>query len=242
MKILKILVPIALLAVQTSAHAHGGTRQKVVESLAIDAPPEVVWNIIKNFGDTHWMPAVADSRAQGGNSAGAVRELSLKKGGVLKEELKEYDAASRTIKYRVHEEPDCAVFPVNNYSAILTVAADGAGSRIDWSSAAYRCFTPNNPPPGQDEKAAIDAMTRFSQESLAQLKQLAEVGGASKPSVQPPEPKPLPLAAPALEKPPEPVAVKSDDGGDSGKVWAGIFALAIFGYALRTGKPVCGQV
>jgi hypothetical protein len=38
----------------------------------------------------------------------------------------------------------------------------------------YRCFTPNNPPPGQDEAAAVEAMTTFSKESLANLKKRAE--------------------------------------------------------------------
>jgi carbon monoxide dehydrogenase subunit G len=173
MKKIAALVSIALFAWGGAAHAHGGTRQKVVESIEINASPEAVWNIIKDFGDAKWMPMVASSSAHTGDK-GTIRELTLKKGGVIKEELKEADATSHTLKYRIHEEPDCAVFATNNYSATISVTASGSGSKVDWTSAAYRCFTPNNPPPGQDEKAAIEAMTNVSKESLANLKALAE--------------------------------------------------------------------
>ena len=174
MKKILAFASIALFAWGSVAHAHGGTRQKVVESIEINASPDAVWNLIKDFGDAKWIPAVANSSSDKANEKGAIRELTLKKGGVIKEELKEYDAATKTIKYRVHVEPDCAVFPVNNYSATLAITAAGAGSKVEWTSAAYRCFTPNNPPPGQDEKAAIEAMTTLSKEGLANLKALAE--------------------------------------------------------------------
>lgn len=173
MKKIAAFVSIALFAWGGAAHAHGGTRQKVVESIEINASPDAVWNIIKDFGDAKWIPAVASSAAHTGEK-GTIRELTLKKGGVIKEELKELDANTKTIKYRVHEEPDCAVFATNNYSATISVTPAGAGSKVEWMSAAYRCFTPNNPPPGQDEKAAIETMTNFSKEGLANLKALAE--------------------------------------------------------------------
>ena len=175
MKKIAALVSIALFTWGGVAHAHGGTRQKVVESIEINATPDAVWNIIKDFGAAaNWMPAVASVKASNGSEQGSVREVTMKKGGVVKEVLKEVDATTHTIKYRVDAEPDCAVFPVNNYSATLSVTPTGAGSKVEWLSAAYRCFTPNNPPPGQDEKAAIEAMTTLSKESLANLKALAE--------------------------------------------------------------------
>jgi carbon monoxide dehydrogenase subunit G len=175
MKKIAAIASIALFVWGSAAHAHGGTRQKVVESVDINAAPDAVWNIIKDFGAAaNWMPAVASVKSSNGSEQGSVREVTLKKGGVIKEVLKEVDAATHTIKYRVDAEPDCAVFPVNNYSATIAVTASGAGSKVEWTSAAYRCFTPNNPPPGQDEKAAIEAMSTLSKESLANLKVLAE--------------------------------------------------------------------
>lgn len=182
MKKIAAFASIALFAWGSAAHAHGGTRQKVVESVEINASPDAVWNIVKEFGNAHWLVAVDKITPTGGNDVGAVRELTLKAGeigkdlkaGVLKEELKEADAASKTIKYRVHDEPACDVFPANNYSNTVKVQASGTGTKVEWTSAAYRCFTPNNPPVGQDEKAAVETMTHFSKESLAKLKALAE--------------------------------------------------------------------
>ena len=173
MKKIAALVSIALFAWGSAAHAHGGTRQKVVESIEINAAPDAVWNLIKEFGDAKWVPAVAGISV---NNVGdkVVRTLTLKKGGEIKEELKEADAATKTLKYRIHDEPDCKVFPTNNYSATISVTPVGDGSKVEWLSAAYRCFTPNNPPPGEDEKAAIEAMTTLSKEALANLKALAE--------------------------------------------------------------------
>ena len=174
MKKIAALVSIALFAWGSAAHAHGGTRQKVVESIEINAAPDAVWNLIKDFGAPNWIPAVASTKASNGSEKGSVREVTLKKGGVIKEVLKEEDAVTHTIKYRVDEEPDCAVFPVNNYSATISITVAGAGSKVEWTSAAYLCFTPNNPPTGQDEKAAMDAMTTLSKDALANLKVLAE--------------------------------------------------------------------
>jgi len=174
MKKIAALASIMLFAFAGAVHAHGGTRQKVIESVEINAAPDAVWNIVKDFGNPTWIPAVASIAATNGSEKGSIRTLTLKKGGVVKEELKDIDAATKTIKYRIHEEPDCAAFPVNNYSATITVTAAGNGSKVEWLSAAYRCFTPNNPPPGQDEKAAIEAMTTISKDALANLKSLAE--------------------------------------------------------------------
>jgi len=171
---IKLIVLLALLAAASAAHAHGGPRKKVTESIDINAPVETIWNIVKNFADGSWLSQVASTTATNGNAEGAVRELHFNKGGVFKQELKGVNEAAKTLKFRHHEEPDCAVFPTNNYSAVISVTPIGSGAHVEWLSAAYRCFTPNNPPPGQDEAAAVEAMTTFSKESLANLKKLAE--------------------------------------------------------------------
>jgi len=174
MKKIAALVSIALFAWGSAAHAHGGSRQKVVESIEINAAPDAVWDIIKEFGNAKWIPAVESTTV---NNVGdkVVRTLLLKDGGEVNEELKEVDESTKTLKYRVHQEPvSCKVFPTNNYSAAISITAAGAGSKVEWMSAAYRCFTPNNPPPGEDEKAAVEAMTCLSKEALANLKVLAE--------------------------------------------------------------------
>ncbi|QSA95895.1 SRPBCC family protein [Methylococcus sp. EFPC2] len=174
MKKIATLAAAVALAWTATADAHGPTRQKVTETIEINASPDVVWNIIKDFGNAAWIPAVASTTAQGGNEKGATRELTLKKGGVIKEELKSYDAAAKKYSYRISDEPDCAVLPVNNYSSNISVEASGSGSKVEWNGAYYRCFLNNNPPPDQNEEAANKAITSLYKETLANVKALAE--------------------------------------------------------------------
>lgn len=157
-----------------AANAHGPSRQKQVETIEINAPPAVVWDLIKEFGKPEaWMPMVASTTAQGGNAPGATRELTLKKGGVIKEELKTYEADKMSFAYKM-ENPDCGILPVNNYSSNITVEASGSGSKVTWNGAYYRCFLANNPPPDQNEESANKAVEAVYKESLANLKALAE--------------------------------------------------------------------
>ena len=59
------LAVLALCSFAGSALAHGPTRQKVVEKIAIDAPADAVWAVIKDFdGLSKWHPAVEASPAR----------------------------------------------------------------------------------------------------------------------------------------------------------------------------------
>ncbi|QJD31073.1 SRPBCC family protein [Methylococcus geothermalis] len=169
-----LLVATGLLVAWTgSAFAHGPTRQKVTETIEINAAPEVVWGIIKDFGKGEWMPQVASSTGTGGNEKGATRELKLKSGGIIKEELKSYDAEKMSYSYKI-TEVDPKDLPVANYSSSIAVTASGAGSVVEWNGAFYRSFMNNNPPPEENDEAALKAVTSLYKEGLANLKALAE--------------------------------------------------------------------
>ena len=58
-------------------HAHGPTRQKVTETIRIDAPPETVWSVIGDFTDASWLPMVESSDGEGGIEKCATRRLVL---------------------------------------------------------------------------------------------------------------------------------------------------------------------
>ncbi len=158
------------------APAHGPTREKYSESIEIAAAPEAVWALVGDFAHPEkWMPAVESTTAQGGNEKGATRDLKMKaSGGVLKEELKNFDAEKKVIQYKVVDPTDPAVFPTNNYSAKISVEASAAGSKVEWDAAFYRWFLNNNPPDGQNEAAAKAAVEKVVKESLENLKALAE--------------------------------------------------------------------
>ncbi|MDD2769760.1 MAG: SRPBCC family protein [Methylococcus sp.] len=173
MKKILLVVTGLLVAWTGSAFAHGPTRQKVTETIEINAAPAVVWGIIKDFDKGEWMPQVAGTTGTGGNEKGATRELKLKSGGVIKEELKTYDAEKMTYHYKI-TDVDPKVLPVANYSSSIAVTASGTGSTVEWNGAFYRSFMNNNPPPEENDEAAFKAVSSIYKDGLANLKSLAE--------------------------------------------------------------------
>jgi carbon monoxide dehydrogenase subunit G len=163
---------LTLPALAGSAHAHGPTRQKVTEKIGINAPADAVWARIRNFDALKdWHPAVAESPADKGNAEGSVRQLKLKGGGALTETLESYDEAKKKYSYRAK---DGGALPVTNYTSTLSVTAEGSGSVVEWRGAFYRGHPNNDPPPDQNDEAAIKAVTGVYQAGLANLKKLAE--------------------------------------------------------------------
>lgn len=169
----KTLIASALLCAATAAWAHGPTRQKVAETIAIAAPPETVWNRIKDFDALQsWHPAIESSETTAGNQTGSIRTLHLKGGGVIVEELTRYSATEHSFAYRMK---DPGPVPVTNYSSIVSVnPADGGGSVVEWRGAFYRGDPNNNPAPARNDEAAIAAITGVYQAGLGNLKKLVE--------------------------------------------------------------------
>lgn len=154
------------------AAAHGPTRQKATEKISIDAPADAVWAQIKDFSAlAKWHPAVAESPADKGNEVGSVRTIKLKGGGALTETLEKYNDAGKSYTYRAK---DGGALPVTNYTSTITVSADGAKSTVEWRGAFYRGFPNNDPPPDQNDEAAVKAVTGVYKDGLANLKTLVE--------------------------------------------------------------------
>jgi len=167
----------AMLALAVAAaDAHGPTRQKVVETIEINAPPEKVWARIGNFQDMSWHPAVAKTEGTGENAVDATRKLTLQGDGTatIDEQLYKYDAGKMSYSYRIRAV-DVKVLPVTNYSSHLTVtAADGGRSRVEWRGAFYRGYPNNDPPPELNDEAAIKAVTGVYKAGLEALKKELE--------------------------------------------------------------------
>jgi carbon monoxide dehydrogenase subunit G len=154
------------------ALAHGPTRQKVIEKISIDAPADVVWAKIHNFDALKdWHPAIAESPADHGNTVGSVRQLTIKGGGALTETLEGYSDEQMKYNYRAK---DGGALPVSNYTSTIQVTADGAKSLVEWRGAFYRAYQNNDPPPDQNDEAAVKAITGVYQSGLANLKKLVE--------------------------------------------------------------------
>ncbi len=166
---------VALVAlIPVAASAHGPTRQKVTETIEINAPADKVWAAIGNFQDMGWHPAVAKTEGKGGNDANATRTLTLKSGGVIEEQLTKYDATGKSLSYEI-TKVDVKVLPVANYSSTLTVSAEGAKSKVEWRGAFYRGFLNNDPPPELSDEAAVKAVKGVYKGGLDALK--AKFGG-----------------------------------------------------------------
>jgi carbon monoxide dehydrogenase subunit G len=169
----KSLIAATLLIAATSTWAHGPTRQKVAETVTIAAPPDAVWNRVKDFAAMQgWHPAVESCQATAGSEVGSVRTLQLKGGGKIVEELTRYSAEERRFAYKMN---DPGPIPVTNYSSTLSVnPGDGNTTVVEWRGAFYRGDPNNNPAPEKNDEAAIAAVTGVYQAGLGNLKKIVE--------------------------------------------------------------------
>ena len=75
----RALAVVALSLISFAAHAHGSSRQKVVEKIKIDAPSARVWGDRWQFPGRELASAVTETEGSGGDaSEQAKRELTLK--------------------------------------------------------------------------------------------------------------------------------------------------------------------
>jgi len=171
------LAATSMLATVGVASAHGPTRQKVSETVVINAPPEKVWSVVSNFQDGGWIPVVAKTEGTGGNAPGAKRTLTLKDGATVDEEVAKLEADKMTLMYRINQV-DVKVLPVTNYSSWLIVTPEdgGAKSKVEWRGAFYRGYPNNDPPPELNDEAAVNAVTGLYKASLENLKKQIEGG------------------------------------------------------------------
>ena len=66
----RLAIAVAILgSLPALALAHGPSRQKVTESIEINAPVDKVWAVVGNFQDMSWLPIVAKTEGTGGNDA-----------------------------------------------------------------------------------------------------------------------------------------------------------------------------
>ncbi len=161
----------ASVAAPQFANAHGPTRQKVTETVEINAPAAKVWKVIGNFQDMSWIDDVAKTTGTDGNTPNkATRVVTLKNGGTLTQDLTRYQPDQMRYGYFT-DAVDVKVLPVNDYSGTIQVEADGADkSKVTWDAAFYRGFMNNDPPPDLSDDAAVKAVTKMIDAALAGLK------------------------------------------------------------------------
>jgi mxaD protein len=176
MKIIKAIAITTTLLASSYASA-AAPWLHVRQSVTINAPAGKVWNAVKDFNALNsWHPALAKDEIVEGtnNTVGAVRLLTLKDGGTIKEKLLAFDAAHHKFRYTILE----GVIPVSDYTSTLIVASAGKGkATVTWSGHFHRKNTGDNPADNENDKTAVDTITGVYKGGLDNLKKMLE-GGA----------------------------------------------------------------
>jgi mxaD protein len=144
------------------------------KTITIAAPADKVWDASKNFnGLNTWHPALASDEIVSGtnNTVGAVRLLTLKGGGTIKEKLLAFDETGHRFRYAIIE----SVLPVSHYSSTFVVTSTGTDKTlVTWSGRFKRKNTGDSPSDTENDKAALDAITGVYTSGLDNLKKIVE--------------------------------------------------------------------
>jgi hypothetical protein len=109
--------------------------QSVVEKVEVNGAPDKVWELIGRFGVADWHPLIAEIRLTGAGP-GQLRTIETVDGKQIIERLEAVDDPGRFYRYA-----NIAGLPVTNYTGMLSVKPNGAGSSVEWSAQ----FLPNGP-------------------------------------------------------------------------------------------------
>lgn len=173
MKLISALVFASSLLVSATSMAAAPVLH-VTKSATIDADAGKVWDTVKNFdGLNTWHPAVAKDEIVSGtnNKVGAVRLLTLKDGGTIKEKLLGYNAEAHMFKYSILE----GVLPVSSYTSTFVVKSAGKGkATVTWSGNFKRKNVGAKPADNENDKTATDTISAVYQAGLDNLKKMSE--------------------------------------------------------------------
>jgi mxaD protein len=146
----------------------------VKKSITIAAPADKVWDAAKNFNALNtWHPALAGDEIVSGtnNRVGAVRLLTLKGGGTIKEKLLEFDDTGHRYRYAIME----SVLPVSRYSSNFVVTSLGNDKTlVTWSGRFKRKNVGDSPADNENDKTATDTISGIYQAGLQNLKKIVE--------------------------------------------------------------------
>jgi mxaD protein len=146
----------------------------LTKNITIAAPAEKVWEAAKNFnGLASWHPALASDEIVSGtnNTVGAVRVLTLKGGGTIKEKLLAFDETGHRFRYAIIE----SVLPVSHYSSTFVVSSTGTNKTlVTWSGRFKRKNVGDAPGETENDKTALDAITGVYTGGLDNLKKIVE--------------------------------------------------------------------
>jgi mxaD protein len=191
MKRLSGILIAAMMLIPCITNAHGPSRQKVEESIIINAAPEKVWKIVSNFAGLHeWHPAVVSTSMN--SDTQRVLTIGEEGGPTITEDLKKLDDEKMMLKYKIVDmstvktveyrgkQYDVPTVPVNNYLSIISVKAVEGGSEVNWTGKFYRVYQLNYDkvepkyPEGLGDEEGVAAIQEIYKSGLENLKALIE--------------------------------------------------------------------
>ena len=149
---------------------------EIFHSIAINAPADEVWAMAGDFGGIQrWSPGTESSRliVRERNETGAIRLLRRRSDGTqVTEKLLDYDPYNRRMAYTY---VDGAVRAADYFSELVVKDAGDGSSVVEWRGRFKRlAYWTDNPPAGQDDKAALDFLNGAYKTALANLKKVLE--------------------------------------------------------------------
>ena len=174
MNFLKLLFLIILIiSFNNNVYGHRPSRQKVNEKIEIDANPEKVWEIVKNFMKYDWNSSIQKVIAEN-NEVGAERKLEFDGGKFVKQKLEKLDEAKKLISWRIVETSN-EIMPVNSYAAkIFVKESENGKTLVNYKAGFYRGFMGNDPPESLNDENSKKKVAIFIKNSLKGLKSIAE--------------------------------------------------------------------
>lgn len=175
MKLARALLSL-LLAVSTGPLLAAEAREMNVEhSIVINAPPEVVWEVVGDFnGLPRWLSTITESRIILGRNReeGAIRALTRANGTKVQEKLIAYEPWNMLISYTYIGGQVGAT----DYFPTMRVSDAGGGkSKVVWKARFKRiAYWTDEPPPGQDDASQLAAFNKVYPMGLESLKKLIE--------------------------------------------------------------------
>ena len=161
-----------LLLISNPIYGHGPSRQKVSESIEINASKEEVWKIVSDFNNFNWNKGVEKTNASS-NDIGAERTIVFKSGESIKQKLEKIDENKMMVNWRIIET-DNKVLPVNSYSAKVFVKSSDNKTKVVYKSGFYRGFMGNDPPAELNDENSKKKVKIFIVENLNGLKDIIE--------------------------------------------------------------------
>ena len=149
---------------------------EIFHSIAIDAPADEVWAMAGDFGGIQrWSPGTESSRliVRDRNETGAIRLLRRRSDGTqVTEKLLDYDPANRRMAYTY---VDGVVRAADYFSELLVKDAGNGRSLVEWRGRFKRlAYWTDDPPAGQDDRAALDFLNGAYKTGLENLKKVLE--------------------------------------------------------------------